>query len=494
MDGYLLTYDIITSTLKASIFAPEGTLMAEKSVPLLMEFAGNHAQQRPEDWWEALCNATHALLRRVPAEAIACLSFTDQVQVCLCVDKDGDPLTPAMTWSDTRSLEVSDPFAHLGQTLYLSITGQRNTPQTPARKLWWLQNKQPETFERAFQMLGCKEYLAYRLTGGYYTDHSDAAATGLYDIRTRSWSQQLCSACRVDPQHLPQIVEATEPIGTVHARAAKATGLSTATQVVMGSGDFTCSAIGAGCTRPGDMYLNLGSSSWLASVTKGPITRRSMAIANIPYATEGTFLPLANCQEAGSIFKWLGAILKLDGRSGMVNPYENQYPYEGVMELAQAAPPGCEGLSCQPFLLGPATGFYSQDLAGSFHGLTARHTRAHLLRSALEGVCYYFAFLHQVLQAEGQPEVIRATGVASHEDFWLQMLADVLDTPIENTTLRGTTDSIGAAIIAGAATGIYTDLAQAGRFWKPERHFTPDPTRRDIYREGRRLFTDKLFC
>ena len=487
MGEYILTYDIITSGLKASVFTPEGQLITSAYRPLQMSFEGTHAQQDAESWWDALKSTTHTLLQQVEAEQIHCLSFTDQVQVCLCVDARGRPLHDAITWSDARSLEVPDPFMDMDPVAYQKLTGQQDTPHSPARKLVWIRERAPEVYAKTFKMLGCKDFLAMRLTGEFRTDYSDASCTGVWDIENARWDETLCSTCQIDPDKLPLAVSASEVIGTVSSAAAQETGLSTHTLVVMGSGDFTCSAVGAGCVSTGDVYLNLGSSSWIATTASDPVILPDGCIVNNVHAVPGSYLPLANIQESGTTFKWLSSLLQYAGPvSSMVNPYQNVYPYDGMEALASQASAGSAELLFLPFLLGANAARYSPDISGRYLGLRSYHGRAELVRSALEGICYYFEMMRDILCTGTKPTRILATGIASHERLWLQMLSDIFGIPVENTTLDTTVDSIGAAIIAGNGAGLLHEWDIADHFWQMQERFEPNDV--PAYREGYQRF------
>ena len=486
---YLLSYDVITSGVKASLYEQGGKLAAECTVPLTIHFDGNRAQQSPHEWYSSLIKATREVLANIAPEDVAGISFSDQILVCLPIDKDGVPLYDAITWSDTRSAEVRDPFEEMGQQRYMQITGQRNEPCNPIRKLCWLREHEPEVYSKIYKMVGCKEYLAFKLTGKIFTDYSDASSTGAFDINKLDWSDELLNLSGVPRDWMPEAVAATKVIGNITEQAAKETGLSTLTQVAIGSGDFTTSAVGAGCINNGQAWISLGSTTWLGIPNKSMVSHPEMMIVNNIHAVPDLYIPLMVAQEVGACFKWLKGITGLgDGEKSVTGMFKNVYPYEGVASHLKNSEPGANELLFLPYLIGRGA-VYSADTCGGFFGLRAHHTESQLTRAVWEGGCHYIRLLCSTL-AKTPLSCIKIVGIASHEEEMLQVLCDVLGIPIENTELNITVDSIGVAIIAGYAVGLYDSLDKAGMFYGKRKLFTPNPKLRDIYDRAHEKFLD----
>ncbi len=479
-----LIYDTISSGMKASLFSSEGKLLAEARRSLPQRLSGRIAEQPWESWETAMEETTREVFRLAGPGAgeTAAIALSGMSQVCLCLGKDGRPLAPAMTWSDSRAEEVDDPLLDVfSQEEILRLTGFPDTPNSSIRKLYWIKKKEPKLYAETACMLQCKDYLAYCLTGALRTDYSDAASTGALDIERGVWSDKILDALGLDMAKLPPLAHSNEVVGRVTEEAAARFGVPAGVPVVMGAGDILCSAVGAGCIHPGDMYMSLGSSSWVAFCTEKPEFGKEPVFSVCPHAVPGRFLTFVNYQTAGVVFKWLkNEIFRYgpDGRTEVL-PYKNVYPYTGMEELAEKSPLGAGGLLFLPHILEGDSSHREPWAKGAYLGLGWETTREDMVRAALEGITFELRYFAEV---SGQrPERLTVTGIASHERFWLQMIADVFGIPVRNTFLHDTPDSIGAAVIAGQAVGIYEDFGQADRFRSFEETFLPDRERHEQY-------------
>lgn len=458
--------------------------MAKAYRPLPIFLSGNRAEQPPKAWTVSLKETVAEVLEKCPDDSILAVTFSAMSQVCLPVDETGTPLGPAFTWSDSRAEELPDPLAGQFSGEYLHrLAGFPNTPNSSIRKLFWLKERQPEIYRRTACMLQCKDYLAYCLTGAFATDETDAATTGALNLRERNWSAEITEGLGLNQEKLPKIVPSYEVVGRVTEEAQEQFGIAAGTPVIMGAGDNVCSAIGAGCVRPGDVYMSLGSSSWVAACTEEPVLDKEMLFSVFPHAVPGSYLSFVNYQTAGVVFKWLkNAVFQYDPEGCReVLPYKNVYPYTEMEVLVEAGSPGAKGLLFLPHLLSGDSSHRESFARGAYLGLSWEHTRADMVRAALEGVTFELRFFLEAVTGEKRLERLTVTGVASHERCWLQMLADVLGIPVRNTELHDTPDSIGAAILAGYGIGIYENMDQADRFRKWEETFVPDPERHQDY-------------
>ncbi|MDP3386321.1 MAG: FGGY family carbohydrate kinase [Eubacteriales bacterium] len=479
MERTLLVYDIITSGCTASIFSENGTLLAAHTIPLEMQFSENYAQQNAEDWWDAVVLATHHVTRTQDLSSIVAISFSDQVQVCLCVDKEGVPLRPAITWSDTRSLEVEDFIGNIiGEEAYYKLTAQPNVPSSSIRKLTWIREKEPEIFAKTYKMLGCKDYIIFKMTGVFSTDDSDAAGTGCYDVHKLCWSKPILDATSISIELLPDVYRSTDMVGRLTEEAAKILKLNPGVPIISGAGDFTTATIGAGCFKEGDTYMNLGSSSWLATCSKKPMSNQSMTLINVLHADGEHFIPLANMQEAGVVFKWLKNAMF---SQGIVEPYRNVYPYENMDHALKQSPVGANGLLCFPFYLGSSSSYKSDLACGGFIGLRDYHTREDMMRAAIEGATIALDLVLQTFKEDLNINRVIVEGISSIEDGWIQIIADVFNMPVDVVDMKTTVDSIGAAIIAGVGVGLFNEMNVVDRFRSIRCVFEPNLSNQSIY-------------
>ncbi len=484
MSQYLLTYDTISSGTKTSVFTTDGTLVASAYRALPITFKGDYAQQSPQDWWQAVIDTTHELLDRFDPSEVAAICFTTQSQVCLCVDRDGNPLMDAITWSDTRSLEVEDKLAAIPQQEYYKIAGLPNRPVSSVRKLMWVKEKWPEIYAKTYKMIQCKDYMALRFTGRAVTDYTDASSTYALDIQAHDWSRRIIETAGLDMDKFPEILESNEIVGCVTEQAARETGLCPGIPVVIGAGDILCSSVGAGLVKPGKLYMSLGSSTWMSMCSDKPIEdMECMRVTNNPHAVPGLYSCFCQLQEAGVVFKWLkNSIFRYDP-DGLreVLPFKNIYPYTCMEEAVKQSPVGANGLLCIPHLLGAASNAPEPYSAGAYIGLLWTHTREDMMRAAMEGATFEMRRFVDLFRAQAEVTELTVVGIASHEKYWLQVMADVFNLPVRNTELTDTPDSIGCAIVAGQAVGVYDSFDVADRFRSIEDTFLPDPERAAKY-------------
>lgn len=493
MKQYFLTYDIISSGIKTSVFTVEGDLVSHSYRPLVQHFSGNRAEEPVESWIDGMKATTAEAMTGIRPEEVKAISFTAMSQVCLCVDRDGRPLHEAFTWSDTRSEEAGDPIGvRYSQKEVYEMTGLRNTPMSSIRKFYWIKQNWPQIYEKTWKMIQCKDYLAYCLTGQVYTDYSDASSTGALDVKKRCWSAEILDCVGIDAAKLPDIAESNQVIGTVTETAATAYGLHAGIPVTIGAGDILCSAVGAGCIHDRDVYMSLGSSSWVACCMDEPRLDDEMRSSINPHAIPGKYLGFVNYQTAGVVFKWLkNEVFRYDENGAReIQPYKNVFPYKGMEEQVRQSPVGANGLLFLPHVLEADPAHPETYARGAYIGCDWRTTREDMMRAALEGVCFELRRFVEMFCGEEKPAQVTITGIASHELYWLQMIADVLGVPVKNTNLHDTPDSIGAAVIAGQGVGIYPDFAQANFFRNFENVFQPNKENVEKYEKIYKIYLD----
>lgn len=479
----LLVFDCITSGLTAYLFHFTGSLIVQHHVSLSVSVDGRKAEQNPLDWWCALCHATKKVLELAPVKSvnrIAAISFSAQSQVCLCLNADGHPLYPAITWSDTRSAEVVNPVSSIPPREHYYMTGLWDEPSSSIRKLIWLREKYPALYASTHYVLQCKDYLVYRLTDNLCTDYTDASSTHALDINCMDWCEPVLQAAGVPRKIFPPIFYSNEIVGTITSKASGATGLCTDIPVVLGAGDVLCSAVGAGCTEPGQIFLGLGSSSWMAQCRNKPVYNIPNVINN-PHAVPGLFLCFTPVPEAGVTFKWLKNEILCYGPEGHspVNPFLNIYPYTNMETFIEKSIPGANGLFFLPHIMGVEV----NEPHAAILGLTWRHTQADIVRAALEGICFELKKRWINFTTHSPASKLIVVGPAQKEEIWLQLLSNILNITVYNTTHTSTTDAIGAAIIAGQAIGLYQSFSQSNRFYSIKHTFHPQPEQSIFYQK-----------
>jgi len=475
MAQYLLAHDLGTSGNKATLFDVDGTMVASRTSAYETNFFNtNWAEQSPADWWRAVCDSSQGLLTDVDAGDVAAVALSGQMMGCLPVDKEGRPLRPSIIYCDQRATAEADRLIEtIGPEAFYAIVGHRVSASYSIEKLMWLKANEPEVYGATACMLNAKDYVNYRLTGRIATDFSDASGTNAFDLNTFAWSEPVLAAAGVDAAMLPDPCASTDVLGTVTAAAAKATGLKEGTPVAVGGGDGSCAAVGVGCTRPGMAYGYVGSSSWIAMASEKPIVDEQMRTMNWAHVVPGYLHPAGTMQTAGAAYQWarnqicLAELAEADARGVSA--------YELIDEQIAQSPPGANGLVFLPYLLGERTPWWNPNARGAFVGLTLAHTRGDILRAVLEGVTYNLCIIADILRSHVPFDSLTVIGGGAKSPIWRQMMADVTGCRVQKLSVLEEATSMGAAVTAGVAAGVFGDFDVVQRFIGVDEVHQPGP-------------------
>ena len=464
MGNYVLAHDLGTTGNKATLYDPEGRLVASAFCGYPTEYAHKRwAEQNPEDWWDAVCSSTHRLLDEagVPRGELACVTFSGQMMGCVPLDRQARPLRSAIIWADQRAL---DDVQAIGERVPFEevyrITGHRLSPSYSLAKILWLRNHQSDIYNATYRFTHAKDAMVARMTGAFVTDPSDASGMNLYDLQRGVWSEPILEAARLDADRLPDIRPSHSVVGRVGGQVADEVGVPAGTPVVIGGGDGACAAAGAGVVAEGMAYNYVGSSSWIALATEDPIWDPDFRTFTFAHLVPDTFMPTGTMQAAGASYQWArDQLCPLEVRSAAqleISPYE-------IMDLkAGDSPPGAHGLLYLPYLMGERSPHWNPKARGAFVGLTIRHTRADVIRAVLEGVTMNLRIILDAFRAQGAAiEAMRVIGGGARARFWNQIMADLYGVPVQRLAVLEEATSMGAALAGGVAVGLYPDFGVA---------------------------------
>ena len=303
---YIIAHDLGTSGNKATLFDEDGRMVTSETFAYGCHyFNTNWAEQNPEDWWQAICETSRNLIAKAKIDAgqIAAVSFSGQMMGCLCVDREGKPLRPAIIWADQRAQRQAEAInEQISLYDFYHIAGHRNAASYGLQKLMWVRDNEPENYAKTYKTLNAKDFIVLRLTGKFYTEPSDATSNSCIDLTTLQWSEKIVNASGIDGEMLPQIVPSTFVAGGVTHCAAKQTGLKEGTPVVMGGGDGLCSNVGAGSVCPGRTFSCIGTSAWIATTSEKPLFDEQMRTFTWAHIVPGLYSPTGTMQSAGSSY------------------------------------------------------------------------------------------------------------------------------------------------------------------------------------------------
>jgi len=461
--GCFLGIDVGTSGTKTLLCDDSGKILAASTE----EYPSYRpkplwSEQNPADWWRATADSVRKALRkaRVKGRDVQGIGLSGQMHGAVFLDKADKVLRRAILWNDQRTAaECDDITRAIGKRRLLRLVCNPALTGFTAPKILWVRKREPRIYEKARKVLLPKDYVRFRMSGQYATEVSDASGTLLLDIRRRQWSKPVLSALQIDADLLPECHESEDVSSEVSAAAARELGVPAGTPIVGGGGDQAAGAVGNGIVRAGVISATLGTSGVVFAFADEVQTDPEGRVHTFCHAVRGKWHVMGVMLSAGGAFQWyrntLAEVEKAKARK------RGRDPYDLLCAEAARAPDGSEGLFFLPYLTGERTPHANPHAKGAWIGLTPRHTKAHLIRSLLEGVTYGMRDSLEIVRGMGVPiRRIRVSGGGVRSRFWRQMQADVYGRSVSTiNTSEG--PAFGAALLAGVGTGAFKNVREA---------------------------------
>lgn len=471
---YLLGIDVGTGGTRAVIIDAKGKVIASAT--------GEHeafaspqigwAEQDPEDWWRACGQAVRQALASagLDGDHIASVGFSGQMHGAVMLDARDAVVRPALIWCDVRTeKQCRELAAKIGAERLIQLTCNPALPNFTLTKFLWVRENEPENWNRVRSVMLPKDYVRFRMTGERAIDVADASGTLLLDVSNRRWSEKVIQAAEIDSAMLPKLYESQEVCGKITAAGAAATGLKAGTPVVAGAGDQAAGATGMGIVAPGAVSATIGTSGVVFAATGSPALDSQGRLHTFCHAVPGRWHVMGVTQAAGLSLRWFrdrfGAGAD-DGRD----------PYERLTAEAAEAPAGSDGLLWAPYLMGERTPHLDPNARGALIGLTASHTRGHVVRAILEGVAFSLKDTFTLFEEMGVPVTrVRLGGGGARSALWRQIQAGVYGREVEIVEAEEGA-AYGAAILAGVGAGWWKTVdAACDEVIRVARTVTPDP-------------------
>jgi xylulokinase len=467
----ILTLDAGTTSLKGALFDLSGNMIAlriheyhlEKPAPDIVEID-------PEVYWVAAKTVIAEILKEtaVPPENITSLGVTSQGETLIVLDKSGKPLRKAIVWLDNRAkVEAEQIRKEFGRELVYKITGQQDiVPAWPAAKILWLRTHEPEVFNSAAKYLMLEDYLIYRLTGQFATDHAMNPSTLYYDLCNGCWWQKMLDFLGISKNQLPTLFNSGESVGRISADI----GLSKQTVVTVAPIDQVAAAVGAGNIAQGMITETTGCALAVCATVEQPVYDPQMRIGLYRHAVPGLFVILPWIPMAGMILRWFR------------DEFGDDMDYSALIETSAEVSPGSNGLILLPHFSGMHSPQVNPEAKGVFYGLTTAHKKAHFVRAILESVAFALRDNIELLEESGiDCKDMTSLGGAARSNIWLQIKADVLHKQIRSMRCEETT-SLGTAVLAAAGTGLFNSIQEAVKAMvHPASTVLPEEKNRNIY-------------
>lgn len=456
--AYLMGIDVGTSGVKAVVIDAKGRVRGSHTAPLSLKTPQpGWAEQRPEDWWTASRAAIAGSLRRAKVKAgqIAAVGFSGQMHSSVFLDAKGKVIRPALLWCDGRTTpQCRSVSERVGEARLREWASNPALEGFTLPKVLWLRENEPQAFARLDKVVLPKDYIRYRLSGELASEPSDASATLMYDTANLRWSEPLMQAVGLSPSLLPDVGGSAEILAHVSKAAAKQTGLVEGTPLVGGGADNACGAVGVGVVAPGDAVASWGTSGTVLAPTTSPKVDPGLRAHTFCHVVPNTWYIMGVMLTAGGAFAWHRDQLAQELR-------RKKDASELLNKEAAKVPIGADGLTFLPYMQGERTPHRDAAARGAFVGLSLAHTRAHLSRAVLEGICFGLRDSLTIIQNLGLPlDSLLLTGGGARSAFVRKMQADVYGVPVV-TANREEGPPFGAALLAGVGAGVWRDVPSA---------------------------------
>lgn len=448
MNNYI-GIDLGTSTVKLLLADAAGAILKSVSENYDVSYPiRGWCEQNPEDWYRAVLKGLNSLLEGCEKKSVRGISFGGQMHGLVALDRNGELVRPCILWNDSRAAEQTAYLNDvIGKDKLYSYTANEAFAGFTAPKLLWMKEHENSEFQAIRKIMLPKDYLAYRLTGNYSTDFSDASGTLLFDVTKREWSREMCSLCGVDMDFLPPVFQSFDIIGTLKEEVADGLGLSRDVTVAAGAGDNAAAAVGTGTVGRGGCNISLGTSGTLFVAGGNLLLKQADGLHTFCHA-DGGFHLMGCILSAASCNAWWSDNI-LQNR----NYFAQQQGIESML--------GSNNVYFLPYLSGERSPLNDVNAKGAFIGMTHTTTRKQMTQAVLEGVAFALKSCLNSARQSGV-SVNRATlcGGGAKSALWRKIVANVMNMPIDiPKTEQG--PAFGAAIFAMVACGEYSAIDDA---------------------------------
>ncbi len=459
--GLYVGIDIGTSGTKTILIDGQGKVVAEATAGHPISHPKPMwSEQNPDDWWRAVVQTVQQAVKKSRAKSadIKAIGLSGQMHGAVLLDKNQKLLRPAILWNDQRTAAECKQIEVLsgGKKKLVSMVANPALTGFTAPKILWVRNNEPRKFEKMAHVLLPKDEIRRRLTGDFATDVSDASGTLLLDIKTRIWSKKLLGLLDLDPGLFPKCYESEDVTGRLTRAAATELGLSTDCLVVGGAGDCAAGAIGTGVVESGIVNSSIGTSSVVFVHCDEFRPDPNARLHTFCHAVRNKWHQMGVTLTGGGAMEWFRNELCGDKKAS-----GKRSVYQMLDEEAAAVPAGSEGLFFLPYLAGERTPHADPNARGCMVGLTLSHKRGHIVRSIMEGVTMAMRDSVEIMRDLKIPvQQVRATGGGAASRLWMQMQADIFDSPI-STINSSQGAALGVALLAATGAGEFKNVVEA---------------------------------
>ena len=447
---FFIGVDLGTSAVKLLLMDENGKIekIVSKEYPLYFPHPG-WSEQKPEDWFAQSMAGIKELVSECDRTQVKGISFGGQMHGLVALDENDDVIRPAILWNDGRTGKQTDYLNNvIGKEKLSKYTANIAFAGFTAPKILWMKENEPENFARICKIMLPKDYLAYKLSGTFCTEYSDASGMLLLDVEHKCWSKEMLEICGITEEQLPKLYESWEPVGCLKQEIAEELDLPRDVRVIAGAGDNAAAAVGTATVGDGGCNISLGTSGtlFISSRTFGVDENNalhSFAHADGNYHLMGCMLSAASCNKW-----WMDEILKTT---------EYQEEQAGITKLGENT------VFYLPYLMGERSPHNDPEARAAFIGMSMDTTREEMTQAVLEGVAFGLRDSLEVARSIGvDPKRTKICGGGAKRPLWRKIIANVMNMKVDIIESEEG-PGYGAAILAAVGCGVYPSVEEAAK-------------------------------
>ncbi len=455
--------DLGTSSVKLILMDESGQIhgSVSREYPLFFPQPG-WSEQNPQDWYKESVEGLKELLKDVDKSQVAGVSFGGQMHGLVILDENDEVIRPAILWNDGRTQKQVDYLNNeIGKETLSKYTANIAFAGFTAPKILWIKENEPDNFKKIKKIMLPKDYLAYRFSGTFCTDYSDASGMLLLNVKEHEWSQQMCEICGITTDMLPRLFESYEKVGNMNHDLASELGLSDNVVVAAGAGDNAAAAVGTGTVGDNKCNISLGTSGTLFISSNKFGVDKNNALHSFDHA-DGHFHLMGCMLSAASCNKWwMDEIIKTK---------------DYAAEQKDISKLGENHVFFLPYLMGERSPWNNPNARATFTGITMDTTREDMTQAVLEGVAFATRDMYEVAKSIGiTPERTMICGGGAKSPLWRKMVANILNIKVDVPACEEG-PGMGGAMLAMVACGAYSSVEEAAAaIVKVSKTEEPDP-------------------
>ena len=442
--------DLGTSAVKLLLMDENGKIknIVSKEYPLYFPHPG-WSEQKPEDWFAQSMEGLKELLEGFDKDQVKGISFGGQMHGLVALDKEDRVIRPAILWNDGRTAKQTDYLNQvIGKEKLSEYTANIAFAGFTAPKILWMKENEPENFAKIAKIMLPKDYLAYRLSGSFCTEYSDASGMLLLDVEHKCWSAEMLEICGITEVQLPKLYESWEVVGTLKAEIAAELGVSDDVKVIAGAGDNAAAAVGTATVGDGGCNISLGTSGTLFISSKKFGVDKNNALHSFDHA-DGNYHLMGCMLSAASCNKWW-----MDEIIGTKDYGKEQEPITDDKL-------GENNVYYLPYLMGERSPHNNPDARALFIGMSMDTTRADMTQAVLEGVAFAMRDCYEIAKDLGiNITETKICGGGAKSPLWRKIMANVLNINV-NIIESEEGPGLGGAMLAAVACGEYASVQEA---------------------------------